>query len=68
MNYEKLKKLLIKNMNINEKTMHVLSMSEYVKRITVKEFFEVLENVIETVEKDDLLNHSLQMNTDDVIE
>lgn len=53
MDYEKLKKLLIKNMNINEKTMHVLSMGEYVKRITVKEFFEVLENAINTVEKDE---------------
>jgi len=53
MNYEKLKKLLIKNMNLNEKTMHVLSMGEYVKRITVKEFFEVLENVISTIEKDE---------------
>ena len=53
MDYEKLKKLLIKNMNINEKTMHVLSMGEYVKRITVKEFFEVLENAINNVEKDE---------------
>lgn len=53
MDYEKLKKLLIKNMNINEKTMHVLSMSDVVKRITVKEFFEVLENAIDTVQKDE---------------
>ncbi len=53
MDYEKFKKLLIKNMNINEKTMHILSMSEYVKRITVKEFFEVLENAINSVEKDE---------------
>ena len=34
-------------MNIDEKTMHVISMSEYVKRITVKEFFEVLENAMD---------------------
>ena len=53
MDYEKLKKLLIKNMNVNEKTMHILSIGEYVKRITVKEFFEVLENAINTVEKEE---------------
>ena len=53
MDYEKLKKQLIKNMNINEKTMHVLSMGEYVKRMTVKEFFEVLGNAINSVEKDE---------------
>lgn len=52
MEYEKLKNLLIKNMNINEKSMHFLSMGEYVKRITVKEFFEVLENAFETVKKE----------------
>lgn len=53
MDYEKLKKRLIETMNINEKTMHVLSMGEYVKRVTVKEFFEVLENAINYVEKNE---------------
>ena len=53
MDYEKLKKRLIETMNINEQTMHVLSMGEYVKRVTVKEFFEVLENAINYVEKNE---------------
>lgn len=51
MEFEKVKELLIKNMKINEKTMHVKSMAEYVKRITVKEFFEILENAIDTAEE-----------------
>jgi len=33
--------------------MHILSIGEYVKRVTVKEFFEVLENAIETVNKNE---------------
>lgn len=52
MDHEKLKNRLIEIMNINEKTMHFLGMSVYVKRLTVKEFFEVLENAINYVEKD----------------
>jgi len=53
MDYEKLKKLIIKNMNINEKPMCVVSMGEYIKRITIKEFFEALENAINAIKKDE---------------
>lgn len=36
MEFINLKNQMIKNINIDEKTMHIKSMGDYVKRITVK--------------------------------
>lgn len=48
-NFQKLKEQIIKDANIDVKTMHIFGMAVYFKRLTVKEFFEFLETTIRTI-------------------
>lgn len=42
--FDKAKEFMINYMNVDRETKNVVSMAYYTKRVTVKEFFEIMEN------------------------
>ena len=45
--FDKAKNFMINYMNIDDDTKHVVSMAHYSKTVTVKEFFEIMQNAFE---------------------
>lgn len=51
--FEQLKNNMIDLMNIDKSLMHLMSMSIYLKSVSVKEFFEILECEINRVNRNE---------------